>query len=37
MGAAIAAGIEVGFWPSLEAIEEKIKVDRVFAPEMSDE
>jgi glycerol kinase len=37
MGAAIAAGIQVGFWPSLEAIEQKIKVDKIFSPEISDE
>jgi glycerol kinase len=32
IGAAIAAGLQVGFWPSLEAVEQVIKVDRVFKP-----
>lgn len=37
MGAAIAAGLQVKYWNSIDDIESKIKVDRVFKPEISDE
>ena len=30
IGAAIAAGLHVGYWKSIEEVESKIKVDRVF-------
>ena len=36
-GAAIAAGLKVGYWESLEALEQSIKVEKVFSPEMSEE
>jgi glycerol kinase len=35
MGAAIAAGLHVGFWNSLDDVESKIKIDRTFSPQMS--
>ena len=34
VGAAIAAGLHVGLWSSLDDVENKIKVDRVFEPNM---
>ena len=37
MGAAFLAGLAVGFWKDKEEIAEKWKVDRSFAPAMSDE
>ena len=33
-GAAIAAGLKVGYWGSLEEVEDKIKVQRIFTPNM---
>ena len=36
-GAAIAAGLQVGYWESLEALEQSIKTERVFKPEKSHE
>ena len=36
-GAAIAAGLKVGYWSSLDQIEELIQLDKVFSPEMSEE
>ena len=30
IGAAIAAGLKVGFWSNIEEVEKKIKVDRAF-------
>ena len=35
IGAAIAAGLYVKMWDSVDEIKSKIKVDRVFSPEMS--
>ena len=35
MGAAIAAGLHTKFWDSLNDVESKIQIDRVFKPEMS--
>lgn len=37
IGAAIAAGLKVGFWESLEEVEAKIKIDRVFQSNMDDQ
>lgn len=37
MGAAIAAGLKVGVWDSIEEVESKIALDRVFVPEKSEE
>lgn len=37
VGAAIAAGLEVKFWDSLDDVESKILVDRVFTPKISTE
>ena len=37
VGAAIAAGLHVKFWDNLEEVENKIKVERVFSPDMSKE
>lgn len=37
VGAAIAAGLHVNFWGSLSEVENKIKVQRVFDPDMSQE
>merc|ERR1712127_597816 len=37
MGAAIAAGLHSKVWPSLKEVEDLIKTDRVFTPEMSEE
>ena len=37
MGAAIAAGLKVGVWDSIEEIRSKIALDRVFLPEKSHE
>ncbi len=34
-GAACMAGLATGFWPSLEALEQHWKVDRVFEPKLS--
>ena len=36
-GAAIAAGLYVGYWDSLEALEQSIQVEKVFTPEMTEE
>ena len=33
MGAAIAAGLKVGVWDSIDEVREKIALDRVFVPE----
>ena len=33
MGAAIAAGLKVGVWESVDEIKQKIALDRVFTPE----
>jgi len=37
IGAAIAAGLKVGFWSNVEEIEAKLQDDQVFEPKMSDE
>lgn len=37
VGAAIAAGLHVKFWSSLEEVENKIKVQRIFEPKMTEE
>ena len=37
LGAAIAAGLKVGVWDSVEEIKSKIALDRVFKPERSAE
>jgi glycerol kinase len=37
LGAAYAAGLAVGFWPGLDALERNWAVDRRFGPEMADE
>ena len=37
IGAAIAAGLKVGVWNSLEEVESKIEVERVFESQMSSE
>jgi len=37
IGAAIAAGLGVKYWTSLADIEDKIKVDKEFKPQMSEE
>ena len=37
LGAAIAAGLKVGVWDSVDEIRSKIAVDRVFQPEKPDE
>ena len=36
-GAAIAAGLKVGYWESLEALEKTIQVEKVFKPNMTEE
>jgi glycerol kinase len=36
IGAAIAAGLKVGFWANLEEVEAKIQIDRVFESAVSD-
>ena len=36
LGAAIAAGLKVGFWKSLEDVEANIKVDRQFTSEITE-
>ena len=33
LGAAIAAGLQVGVWDSVEDVRSKIALDRVFEPE----
>ena len=37
IGAAIAAGLQVKFWDSIDDIETKIQIDRVFKPSMSED
>ena len=37
MGAAIAAGLKVGIWDSVEEIKSKIALDKVFSPERPEE
>ena len=37
LGAAIAAGLKVGVWDSLDEIRELVKLERVFQPEQSQE
>lgn len=37
IGAAIAAGLRVGFWNSLEEVESKIKIDKVFNPSIPED
>ena len=37
IGAAIAAGLAVGYWGDIDEVESKIKVDRVFESQISDE
>ena len=37
IGAAIAAGIYVGYWKNLEEVENMIKVEREFKPDMTEE
>jgi glycerol kinase len=36
IGAAIAAGLHVGFWENLEEVEHKIKIEKVFSPVMDE-
>jgi glycerol kinase len=36
-GAAIAAGLSVGFWLALEDVQSHIKIEAVFNPQMSEE
>ena len=36
IGAAIAAGLQVKFWGSLEDVESKIQIDRIFTPAITD-
>jgi glycerol kinase len=36
-GAAIAAGLHVGYWKSLESVEQMIQVEKVFTPDMTEE
>jgi len=36
IGAAIAAGLHVKFWENLEEVENKIKVEREFTPNMEE-
>lgn len=36
-GAAIAAGLHVGYWESLESVEQMIQVEKVFTPDMTEE
>jgi len=35
VGAAIAAGLHVGFWKSIDEVESRIEIDRVFVPAMT--
>jgi len=35
VGAAIAAGLHVGYWSSLEEVENLIAIEREFVPNMS--
>ena len=37
VGAAIAAGLHVGYWSSLEEVENKIAIEREFEPKMSED
>ena len=37
IGAAIAAGLYVGVWKSIEEVESKIEIDRVFENKLSHE
>ena len=37
LGAAIAAGLHVGFWGSLKEVEERVRVDRVFESQITAE
>ena len=37
LGAAIAAGLRVGVWESLEGIKKQIELERVFQPQMGQE
>ena len=37
VGAAVAAGIQIGFWKDLDEVENKIKVEREFEPKMDEE
>ena len=37
LGAAIAAGLKVGVWDSIEQIQSKVAIDRSFSPERSQE
>jgi glycerol kinase len=36
MGAAYLAGIAIGFWESVEAIQEQWKISRIFQPSAED-
>lgn len=36
IGAAIAAGIQVGYWKNLEEVESMIKIEREFKPNMDE-
>jgi len=36
IGAAIAAGIHVKYWSNLEEVENMIKIEREFLPDMSE-
>jgi glycerol kinase len=37
VGAAIAAGLHIGFWKNLEEVEDKIKIEREFEPKMEED
>ena len=37
LGAAYLAGLAVGFWPSIEALQEQWKVQQLFSPAMDEE
>lgn len=37
VGAAIAAGLHVGYWDSLEEVENKIQIEREFTSQMGSE
>ena len=37
IGAAIAAGLQVGFWKSIDEIDTHFKVEKLFSPSMSEE
>ena len=37
IGAAIAAGLQVGFWKSIDEIEPHSKIEKLFTPTMSED